>query len=165
VKTRDQTTWYLSITIGYSDSEDRLWVRLSSEGAEATLWMTRHLLAGVLHKGFDLLGGGKASAALADRHYEVIAQASDEPRTEAPPRATGSTPVQQLGLLHSVDISVDQNRMTLAFRGSGKPAGFTCDRVQAHKLLQAFWDRQHGAGWGLNAPGEALVGNDLIDAG
>jgi hypothetical protein len=152
VETRDRTVWYPSITIGYSDSEDRLWVRLSADGAEAMLWMTRRLVAGLLRSGFDMLGGGKATAALTERHHEVMAEASEEPRTKAPPRAAGNATVQQLGLLHSVDISVDANRMSLAFRGNGQPAGFACDKVQAHKLLQALWDRQSGAGWGLDAP-------------
>jgi len=155
VDTRDDTFWYPSITIGYSDSEDRLWVRLSSESAEAMLWMTRRLVAGLLRSGFDMLGGGKASAELVGRHHEVMAAASEQPRTEAPPRATGSTQVQQLGLLHSVDIAVDANRMALTFRGSGGPAGFACDHVHAHRLLQAFSDRQADAGWGLDAPWEA----------
>ena len=150
--TRNDTVWYPSITIGYSDSEDRLWVRLSAEGAEAMLWMTRRLVAGLLRSGFDMLGGGKASGELAHRHREVIAAASEQPRTEAPPRAANSTPVQQLGLLQSVDISVDPTRMTLAFRGNGQPAGFACDHLQAHRLLQAFCDRQADAGWGLDAP-------------
>lgn len=152
--TRNETVWYPSITIGYSDSEDRLWVRLSGEGAEAMLWMTRRLVAGLLRSGFDMLGGGKASGELTDRHREAIEAAREQPRTEAPPRASASTQVQQLGLLHSVDISVDPNRMALTFRGNGSPAGFASERVQAHRLLQAFWDRQADAGWGLDAPWE-----------
>lgn len=152
--TRNETLWYPSITIGYSDSEDRLWVRLSSEDAEAMLWMTRRLVAGLLRSGFDMLGGGKASAELVDKHHELVAAASEQPRTEAPPRASASTQVQQLGLLHSVDISVDAKRMSLTFHGSGGPAGFASERVQSHRLLQAFWDRQADAGWGLDAPWE-----------
>ena len=118
------------------------------------LWMTRRLVSGLLLSGYDMLSSGRASADLAVKHRVVIEAASVQPRTGAPPRASGSTQVQPLGLLQSVDISVDQNRMALAFRGNGSTAGFACDHFQAHRLLQAFWDRQAEAGWSLDAPWE-----------
>lgn len=149
---RNETPWYSSITIGYSDSEDRLWVRLTGQPGEAMMWLTRRLMRGLIGSTFELMAGKRPRNDFSASHRELIAARADVPRTAAPPRASPEVSARQLGLLNAIDISVDDVRLSLTFKGAGGVAGFACDRPQAHQLLQAFWDRQSNAGWAIASP-------------
>jgi len=177
---RGGTAWYETITLGYSDSEDRMWIRLTRRDSEAMLWVTRRLVAGLLPAAFKVLvrnaplddsqqaaGGGDAvptanesMARSVSRHREIVKAAAAQKPTPAPARPSADKPAIQLGMLSTIDIKTHRDGIALVFRGSGDPVGFRCGRDQAHRLLQAFWDRQKGVGWGIPQPWEIAAPAD-----
>jgi len=152
MSTPEATPNFTQITIGYSDSEDRLWVRLSGRRAGALFWLSRRMLRLFLRSTFDLLARGQSPADFSAKHLEIVAQLKPAGAPKGSDDPVRNRATEQFGLLNSVDVSVNGARLSLNLRGAGGSAGFACDRPRAHQLLQAFWNRQRHAGWDIEAP-------------
>lgn len=145
---------YSSITIGYSDSEDRLWIRLVRPQGEAKLWMTRRLALAVIEKSYELLVADIPEAKAVQQHQQAVAEFMKQKGDPAPPRNPESVMDFEGGLVSSVDITAGKTNFQWAFVSPRGKALFRSDVDKAHRLLEAFWARMRSSGWVDQAPWE-----------
>ena len=151
------TTWYSLITFGYSDSEDRLWVRLTAQDSNATFWLSRRLVSRFLPDVYGGLLGDQPREEVASEHERAVAALRSQGGDNAPP-APKVEGLVNLGLISTIRFSHDNGTYAMIFEGNGQKAGFRCDRKAVHRVLEALWSRQRAVGWGLSAPwSEAIV--------
>lgn len=150
-----------SMTVGYSDSEDRVWVRLVGEQAEQRVWLTRRSVTALL----DALAK-KLEASLAELDSILQMEASqrlaieqDEAAGAMNGRAPGPAPktdayqVVDCGLCTVFDVQSSDERWVVHLHTvSGQPLVFNGNRLQMHQFLKSLLNRQREAGWQLNTP-------------
>ncbi len=149
------------ITFGYSDTEDRIWLSISTG---MRFWLTRRLVAGFLPKVADLLEktvpGGDIPNALdpgqriALEHAEAM---EDDPEgkpamelnkeTRAPGQPAPSAPPR---LLTSLSFSAKGEHCTLILLPDDPKGRITLKRLEFHRLLGALVRSAHGARWQLS---------------
>lgn len=145
----------LSITFGYSDSEDRLWARCVLAGNnECRFWLTRrltlaliHALAEKLQKTLPALPVPMEDSLRLAMEYQA---AIDAPTDTAPAQpSTASSHTRAMPLCHSIDITPSpdkpwgiqwrlENQQTLAL---------SPERNQVHRVLAILISRAEAAGW------------------
>jgi len=151
------TNWYSLITFGYSDSEDRLWVRLTAEDSNATFWLSRRLVSRFLPDVYGGLIGDQSKEAACQEHEQAVAELRAQGGDSSPP-SPKLEGLLSLGLISTIRFSQNEGSYSMIFEGNGDSAGFRCDRKAVHRVLEALWSRQRAVGWGLPAPwAEALV--------
>lgn len=154
---------YLSITIGYSDSEDRLWIRLVRPQGEAKLWMTRRLALALVRNSYDLLVQDLQEAEAVSEHSKAVTEFLQKQGDPAPPRNPESVTDIAGGLVSSVDISVGKTNFQWTFVSPQGKALFRSDRDIAHRLLEAFWARMRSSNWVDKAPWEQVKTQNRSD--
>ena len=151
------THWYSLITFGYSDSEDRLWVRLTADDSNATFWLSRRLVSRFLPDVYGGLVGEQSREEAALEHEQAVVELRSQGGDSSPP-APKVDGLLSLGLISTIRFSHDSGTYSMIFEGNADEAGFRCDRKAVHRVLEALWSRQRAVGWGLSAPwSEALV--------
>lgn len=150
------------LTFGYSDSEDRIWLSVSTG---RRFWLTRRMVLSFLPKVAELLektvSGGDIPNALpvAERvaleYIEALEDDLDgtpamevnkETRTAA--IGSGPPPAPPL-LLTSLSASAKGDRCSLILHPDTKDGTVSLKRVEFHRLLSALIRTAKGAGWDL----------------
>lgn len=159
------------LTFGYSDSEDRIWLSVSSG---MRFWLTRRLVSGFLPKVAELLektvpGGDIPNALPPDQrvaleHAEALEEDLDgkpamevnkETRTNGDP--IPSAPPQ---LLTTLSVSADGTHCTLILLPDNQSGRVTLKRIEFHRLVAALlrtaknsrWDITGLPAWMSNPP-------------
>lgn len=148
------------ITLGYSDSEDRIWLA-SSDGHR--FWLTRRLLLRLLGALAELLertvpGGDIPNALPAEQrirleHAESLANTPEgkpalqlnKANPATPPGVTPAPP----RLATRITCQADGPRCTLIVEATGVATRFELNRIDFHRLLAAMTSVAHQAHWGL----------------
>jgi len=150
------------LTFGYSDSEDRIWLSVSTG---RRFWLTRRLILGFLPKVADLLErtvpGGDIPNALpaAQRVALEHAGALEENLDGTPamdlnrdlrsiPVGTGATPAPPR-LLTSLSASAKKDRCTLIMDPDTPDGRVDTRRIEFHRLMAALIRTAANAGWDL----------------
>ena len=153
-----------TFTIGYSDSEDRVWVRvILVDHTEARLWLTRRLVQRVVETTADLLiktlpketdlsipglGNAISMAKLAADFAKAKENPSDAPAPPPPEtRMAASLPV---GLCQSLDITPAEKVWSFIWRTPGSPGYLLMiDRCAVMRLTAGLLTQAQTAGWNL----------------
>lgn len=146
----------MQLTLGYSDSEDRLWLT-TSDGTR--FWLTRRMLAGFLPQAAILLtktvpGGDIPNALTPEQrvgleHGESLADTpSGSPALQhnVDSRAENPAPPQ---LATSLTLNVSSDHCQFIVRAAGMESRFPLQRLDLHRLLGAMVLTTRHAGWGL----------------
>lgn len=155
-----------TFTMGYSDGEDRVWVRaVLAPPREAQLWLTRALTLKIAQGVSDLLvktappvaenaipqlAGTIQKAKLAADYQQAKANPSD--REAPPPPEPGKTVQAPGGLCSSVDIHPGQDpsqAWLFVWKVPGVPAGYALSlpRQSVLKLTAGLVKQAQIAGW------------------
>jgi len=147
-----------NITFGYSDSEDRMWLRLLlTEGGEAKMWLTRRLCQGLCngianvieqHTVVDneKLTGDTLAQHLKTEFYETTRSTWDP----APPPGKKEDITIPMGLCHT--IYIDSTGSTWCIRLVGPnhvEYALMTDRRLIQKTLLAIYKQAQQAGWNI----------------
>ncbi len=138
---------YTSLTVGYSDSEDRLWLRLVREGGEAKLWMTRRLAMAMLDQSYGLMIGKSDESEVDREHADAVSDFLRHQGDQAPPRMPDLRVDIQSGVVTSVNVTASDDGVSWTFLSAQGQACFRGSRSEAHRLLEVFWRRMQAAGW------------------
>lgn len=158
------------LTFGYSDSEDRLWLKT---GEGTSYWLTRRLLARFLAPTAELLEktvpGGEVPNALpptqriALEHAEAMADTPEgrpamvrNKETRSPQSGT-ATPPQ---LVSSLSITADGGRCRLAIVAGGRENQLNLSRLDFHRFLGAMALATRKAHWDLPGIPDWLLSRD-----
>jgi hypothetical protein len=147
----DSIFWFASLTAGYSDSEDRLWLRLTHPEREATVWMTRRLTQGLIQQAYKLLSGREPSDDQPS-HAEIVAPFVQKGGDASPRQRSAETPVVGQGLVSTINCSLTPKGMNWVFHVPTAKAGLACSDTEAHCLLELLFQRQKSAGWAIPSP-------------
>lgn len=150
------------LTFGYSDSEDRIWLSVSTG---RRFWLTRRMVLGFLPKVADLLektvpGGDipnalPAAERVALEYLEALEDGLDgapamEMNKETRTRAIGDGPPPAPPLLlTSLSASAKGERCSLILQPDSKDGTVSLKRLEFHRLLSALMRTAGGAGWDL----------------
>lgn len=158
-----------SMTAGYSDSEDRLWLRFSGDAAAVQMWVTRQRLMRCLPLAWDVLAQSSAlptgltgspltrrAALLAER--EVALEKPAEKAAVAPPAKATRLDVAplQAGLLSSLRLEPGRQFVRMAFRANAGTVSMSCTRQQVHRLLTLLVRRAESCDWAVIPPWAAV---------
>lgn len=148
-----------SLTVGYSDSEDRVWVRLVGEYAEQRVWLTRRTVWALINALSDRL---EASLAELDSIVQIEAaqrlvmeqtEAAGFMNAESAGPRTSSEKYQVLdnGLCTVFDLEGHDERWVVRLHSANAhPLVFNGNRLQMHQLLKSLLNRQREAEWRLS---------------
>lgn len=144
-----------SVTFGYSDSEDRLWVRcLMKDEDDVRFWITRRLTLALieamgikLRETLPALPVPMAEDLRLAVEYQSALEIPREPAPPAPENPVART--QELPLCHTVDISTHPSHAwAIVWKVAGAaPLALTANRQTIHRLLAALINRAEAAGW------------------
>jgi hypothetical protein len=148
------------LTFGYSDSEDRLWLK-SSDGAH--YWLTRRLLLNFLGPAADLLErtvpGGEvpnalpASLRVGLEHAEALADTPEgQPAMQRDKETRGSATEHGAAipaLANTISVRVDAEGCRLSLVAAGREGHLNLNRLDFHRLLGAMHLASAQAGWNL----------------
>jgi hypothetical protein len=155
---RPADTDLTELTIGYSDSEDRLWLK-SSEGAK--YWLTRRLLLRFIAPTAELLEktvpGGEVPNALpvaqriALEHAEAMADTPEGQPAMVRNKETQSTAGTSAPplLASGLSITADGSRCRLTILAADKENHLNLSRLDFHRILGAMALATRKAGWNL----------------
>lgn len=141
------TQLYSSLTVGYSDSEDRLWLRFVRDGGEAKLWMTRRLAMALLDQSYGLMSKSIGDGDCDYEHFEAVQEFIRVQGDPAPARMPAGQVDIHSALVTSVDVSVTDGDVLWTFVAAQGRVAFCGSRTEAHRILEVFWLRMHSAGW------------------
>lgn len=153
-----------TMTAGYSDSEDRMWLRFGDEENAVQMWLTRRLLSRLLTQIWGWLAqsapavstpdeSARRVAARAEREValEVKKPMDDKQAREAEPKAMSHRP-QQAGVVQQVQLKQLEGRARLTFTSGGGQVVMVFGRAELHRMLQMLATRAQASDWGLQAP-------------
>jgi hypothetical protein len=150
-----------SLTVGYSDSEDRIWVRWVSEQLEQRVWLTRRIVANLvvdmstqLERSLVMIGP-LLEISKQDRLAFEQGEAGEALATSAVQHAepTVSPSVTEGGLCTIFEVVAESEQWVIRLHAiSGPPLVFIGNRIQAHQLLKSLLNRQREAAWNLCMP-------------
>ena len=153
----------MRLSIGYSDSEDRIWIRV--EKSTALWWMTRRLALRLIEQWATLMERSYPDADAAAAADAEAQRARAAERARALRREHGSavavargTKVEPVGrpapgvelatcVLASIDLSVRADLVTLVLKAPGRTEPLKMSRQEAHRMLDALLARCRRSGW------------------
>lgn len=150
-----------SLTVGYSDSEDRVWVRLVGENAEQRVWLTRRCVLALIETLASALETSlvELDSILLMESAQRLAMEQDEAagamggQAPAPAPRSKDYQISEGGLCTVFDLQSLAERWVVRLHTvSGQPLVFDGNRLQMHQLLKSLINRQHEAEWRLYAP-------------
>lgn len=150
-----------SLTVGYSDSEDRIWVRLVGESAEKRIWLTRRCVLALIERLANRLETSLAQveSILQMESGKRLALEQDEAADLMGSAAPGPAPksaeyqVDDGGLCTVFDLEIHKERWAVCLHTvSGQPLVFDGTRLQMHQFLKSLLNRQREVGWRLHEP-------------
>lgn len=154
----------MRISIGYSDSQDRMWIRAGSEGP--LWWLTRRLCLRLVGQWAELLertvplDAGAAAAATTDadgrragawREHRTALEPSADARTDDEGGAdgkgeVGSAPAQGF-LVYSAELTANSRVLRIILRSGGEKQAIEMPRTDAHRVLAALVARCRSNAW------------------
>lgn len=154
-----------NITFGYSDSEDRIWVRLIlQEGGEARLWLTRRLCIALCRGIIQLIEkytfkegrtliGDELNVHLRNEFYETSRSTWDP--TPPPPAQKKQSPESNnysTALCHQVSID-GGSQWALRFSATQNlDYQLALDRKLTQKILVALLKQSQAIAWDIQLP-------------
>lgn len=145
------------LTVGYSDSEDRLWLLYSDEGAP--LWLTRRLTAGILTHLIDLMVktcpgeipmcSGHTGAARIALEHEMAMEMVQERAAGGAPLVVDNVAAKSPRHLNAVTLTVDAQQVRLQCQAPNYQRDVVLNRADTHQLLAAIVKRCVAADWNL----------------
>jgi hypothetical protein len=153
----------MSVVFGYSDSDDRMWVRIGD--GPLLWWITRRLALRMIGQWAALVErtvpaeAGAGSPAAPPAADERTRRAALEHRGALAPQvlpagspaAEPPAPPGTSALLYGAEIGVAGDKMRFVLRSAGNRQAFETPRGDAHRLLAAFVSRCRRNGW-LDSP-------------
>lgn len=155
----------MSVVFGYSDSDDRMWVRIGD--GPLLWWITRRLALRMIGQWAALVertvpaeaAAGKPAAqlALAERSRQAALEHRGALAPSPSPSSAGGAateppaPPGTSALLYGAEIGVAGDKMRFVLRSAGHRQAFETPRGDAHRLLAAFVSRCRRNGW-LESP-------------
>lgn len=152
-----------SITFGYSDTEDRIWVRMLLESkSEVNFWINRRLckaiyeaMAGLLKKS-KLVDDKEMEPEALEQHlkaefFELSRSTFDPAPPPPPPNTAHGTEAQSpkwIGLCHSVSITSGP-KWLISFTAKGVDYQLAIDRRSMIKVFVALLKTCVNAGWDI----------------
>ena len=159
-----------TMTAGYSDSEDRIWLRFGAEEQALQVWMTRRLLVRAIGQIWTWLAdscelpavtaqdpASRRSAALAEREValEVKQPMNTQQARDAEPKAMSHRP-EQAGVIQHISLRrVGRGSSRLTFSCSGGKVTMAFDRPALHRMLQMLGRTSQRASWEIGLPWES----------
>lgn len=159
-----ETRWYQTFTVGYSDSEDRLWIRLTSQEGDVRLWVTRRFVALILEKSFRLLVGERPLAEVVLEHEQLAGTLRHTGTGVSAPEFDPSAENKNLGLVGTIHLNCRNGQMAWVFESALDSVGFQCDLNSAHQVLEVIYLHQAHSGWGLAAPWQPNAANGTVES-
>jgi len=140
--------WFSSVTAGYSDSEDRMWLKLVSADREVVIWATRRLLTSLLSQAEQFLKGKDTDEDWIAKHAQAVAPFLDR-GGDKPPAKPDSVKdrAQPVGLAHEIQLTRKGDRYLFIFKTGQGPFGVPCSEAESHCLLELIYQRSLTAGW------------------
>lgn len=148
-----------NITLGYADSEDRLWARLIlANGKETRIWLTRRMTLGLANGLADLLektdgpdqqiNPEKILNSDDQKHLNnELMSALNEKADETPePPAPNTIEMFGSGLCHTINITPG-NPWLIVFEAPGQGFALPAERKIIFKLMHAFRSQADQAEW------------------
>jgi hypothetical protein len=144
----------VNLKIGYSDSADRLWLRVADH--PASWWLTRRLALAWVGRWADRLeaappGGlaqwlGSGEGYMA-REHALAKEPENDRASEGSPVQGAVTPVTDHFLLSHIGFRAEGEHTRLTLRGDGQRLVVTLNRIDSHRLIHALIRQMHRAGW------------------
>lgn len=152
------------MTIGYSDSEDRLWLLLSDD--ETQFWLSRRFCAGLIRYLEQLLTASCPTSALSSQldaktrvaiEHQTAQDILADQRSGAAGKAAAPESAPTLGqrrseLITSVNLTARADKVEVELNTPGHSRLLHLTRAEAHLFLSALWQRGKGANWNLSGP-------------
>lgn len=147
----------VNLKIGFSDSADRLWLRVADH--PASWWLTRRLALAWVERWARRLEAappeGSAQWLGGEDEYmareHALAKESENDRSSGAPAPGGSVPVTEHLLLSHIGFRTVGAHTRLTLRGDGQRLVVTINRIDSHRLIHALIRQIRRAGW-LEAP-------------
>ncbi len=157
------------LTMGYSDSEDRLWLVLSDNDSQ--FWLSRRFCANLLTglaselsiSCAGLVYGPQTDPDLRvalehETAHEHAAQLRQDALEQPPESQTAqanadSAPRTRVArLLTSIKITTTSSHVQMDLITSQVSRSLHLNRAEAHQVLSSLWLHSQAAGWGLTVP-------------
>lgn len=159
-----------TMTAGYSDSEDRIWLRFGGEDLAVQVWLTRRLLNRAIAQMWTWLAdscelpavtaqdpAARRSATLAEREValEIKQPMNSQQAQEAEPQAMSHRP-RQGGVVQHINLRrLARGGSRLTFTCAGGKVTMAFDRAALHRMLQMLGRTSERAGWNIPLPWQA----------
>lgn len=156
-----------TMTAGYSDSEDRIWLRFGADERALQVWLTRRLMSRAITQIWTWLAescelpavtaqdpAARRSATLAEREValEIKQPMNAKQAQEAEPQAMSHRP-QQGGVIQHINLRrLPRGGSRLSFNCSAGKVTMSFDRPALHRMLQMLGRTSERAGWGITLP-------------
>lgn len=140
--------WFSSVTAGYSDSEDRMWLKLVSAEREVVVWATRRLLSALLDQAEQFLRGESSEEAWLAKHANAVAPFLNRGGDKPPARSESiKDHAQTVGLAYEIQLTRKGERNLFIFKTGQGSFGVPCSEPESHCLLELVYQRSLSAGW------------------
>jgi hypothetical protein len=159
-----------TMTSGYSDSEDRVWLSFSAEAGAVQMWLTRRQLEAIVSRTWKFLGNGlqpdpaclepavQAAPALLAERLAALAPSTKSQSLGASPEqdvAVAPRPVQA-GMLTTVRLEAVGHRIQIRYQAMGGAAEMLCTRPEVHRILDLLARRTVACRWSVALPWQAV---------
>ena len=147
------------ITLGYSDSEDRLWMIFASDATQ--LWLTRRMTEVLLLRMAERMTISCPGAAMdvslqaevrVALEHEAAHEVEDPPKSvqeSAGDAAAGNLAPGHIYRINSFNLTVSSNQVLLEALAPGFNRKLTMSRAEAHRFLAALARRTRAAEWNI----------------
>lgn len=148
------------LTLGYSDSEDRLWLVFPDDGTQ--LWLTRRMTQVLLqHLAQQMTASCPGAAPTVSLKPEVRValefEAAHEAEHDPVPQQTGKSSSSNGGtggagtihVISSITLKMNASQVRLEANAPGYSRVLGMTRAEAHRMLGALARRSKAAGWNI----------------
>lgn len=144
------------LTLGYSDSEDRLWLVFTDDGSQ--LWLTRRMAHVLLLRLAERMTvscpGATNETSLKPEirvalEFEAAHETEDDPQPAANRPPSAPAPVASTHLITSITLKVSSQQVQLEALARSYQRSLLMTRAEAHRLLGALVRRCAASEWHL----------------
>lgn len=143
------------LTLGYSDSEDRLWLMFTDDGSQ--LWLTRRmtqvLLQHLAQRMTISCPGAAPDVSLKPEirvalEFEAAHEADHDP-VQQPGAKPAHPPQGSIHVVSSINLKMNQSQILLEANAPGYRRTLTMSRAETHRMLGALARRSQAADWNI----------------
>lgn len=147
------------LTLGYSDSEDRLWLIFTDDGSQ--LWLTRRMTLVLLQHLAERMTiscpGAAPDLSLKPEirvalEFEAAHEADHDPLPQESQQQGNKADTQAQGSVHvisSITLKMGSSQVQLITNAPGYQRTLCMSRAEAHRMLGALARRSQSAGWNM----------------